>query len=70
MKGRDKLEELVNTYNELQRRIYDVIEENRYSQNDEVVNTLDLLEQAEERFGVELLDFLMNLNEKEGLSEV
>ena len=70
MKGRDKLEELVNTYNELQRRIYDTIEENRYSQNDEVVNTLDLLEQAEERFGVELLDFLMNLNEKEGLSEV
>ena len=65
-----KLEELVNTYNELQRRIYDVIEENRYNQNDEVVNTLDLLEQSEERFGVEFLDFLMNLNEKEELSEV
>lgn len=64
------MEELVNTYNELQKRIYDVIEENRYNQTDEAVNTLDLLEQAEESFGCQLFDFLIELNEMEELSEV
>lgn len=70
MKGRDKLEELVKSYNELQKRIYDVVREFKYTQQDNMVNTLDLLEQAEESFGVNLYDYLLELNEMEGLNEM
>lgn len=59
------MEELIVKYNELQKRIYDVVEENRYARDDNVVNTFDLLEQAEESFGVNLYDYLLELNEVE-----
>lgn len=68
MKGCDKLLELINKYNNLQRLVYNVVQENRCRSDD--IDSFDLLEQAEEEFGIQLFDFLTELNEKEGLSEV
>jgi len=69
-KGFDKLQELINKYNNLQRLVYNVVQENRCRGQDSIVDNLDLLLSAEEEFGVELLDFLTELNEKEELGEV
>lgn len=65
MKGCDILQELINKYNTLQRRIFNVVQENRCRGDDYVVDSLDLLEQSEEDFGVELFNFLIDLNERE-----
>ena len=65
------LNELVNKYNLLQRAIHNVIEENKYNYSDDMINCLDLLEQAEEEFGCELYDFLLKIQEeREGFGEV
>ncbi|WP_312286708.1 hypothetical protein [Terrisporobacter sp.] len=68
MKGCDKLQELINRYNSLQRLVYNVVQENRCRDGD--VDIYDMLENAEESFSIELLDFLTELNESEGLGEV
>lgn len=70
MKGCDKLRELITKYNILQRRIFNVVQENRCRGQDSIVDNLDLLEQSEEEFGSQLFDFLTELNEKEELSEM
>lgn len=62
------MRELIEKYNTLQRRVFDVIQENRCRGDD--IDSFDLLQQAEENFGIELFDFLTELNESEGLSEV
>ena len=62
------MQELINKYNDLQRLVYNVVQENRCRDGD--VDIYDMLENAEESFSIELLDFLTELNEKEGLSEV
>lgn len=65
------LNELVNKYNLLQRAIYNAIEENKYNYSDDMIDCLDLLEQAEEEFGCELYDFLLKIQEeREGFGEV
>lgn len=51
-------------YNNLQRMIFTVIQENRCRGADEVVDNLDILLNAEEEFGIELFDFLIDLNNK------
>lgn len=58
------LEELIKKYNNLQHMIFTVIQENKCRGADEVVDNLDILSNAEEEFGVELLDFLIELNNK------
>lgn len=68
MKGCDKLQELINKYNSLQKYIRNVVQENRGGDGD--IDSFDLLEQSEEEFAIELLDFLTELNESEGLCEV
>ncbi|MDU6996006.1 MAG: hypothetical protein E6356_14185 [Terrisporobacter othiniensis] len=68
MKGCDKLQELINRYNSLQRLVYTVVQENRCRDGD--VDIYDMLENAEESFSIELLDFLTELNESEGFGEV
>lgn len=68
MKGCDKLIKLINKYNSLQRLVYNVVQENRCRDGD--VDIYDMLENAEESFSIELLDFLTELNESEGLGEV
>lgn len=65
MKGCDKLQELINRYNSLQRLVYNVVQENRCRDGD--VDIYDMLENAEESFSIELLDFLTELNEKGGV---
>ena len=70
MKGCDKLQELIKKYNILQRRIFNVVQENRCRGQDLIVDNLDLLMSAEEEFGSQLFDFLTELNEKEELSEM
>ena len=70
MKGCDKLQELINKYNILQRRIFNVVQENRCRGQDSIIDSLDLLEQSEEEFGSQLFDFLTELNEKEESSEM
>lgn len=65
MKGRDKLIELINKYNSLQKLVYNVVQENRCRDGD--VDIYDMLENAEESFSIELLDFLTELNEKGGV---
>ena len=70
MKGCDKLRELITKYNTLQRRIFNVVQENRCRVQDLIVDNLDLLMSAEEEFGSQLFDFLTELNEKEELSEM
>lgn len=65
MKGCDKLQELINKYNSLQRLVYNVVQENRCRDGD--VDIYDMLENAEESFSIELLDFLTELNEKGGV---
>ena len=52
-------------YNNLQRMIFTVIQENRCRGADEVVDNLDILLNAEEEFGIELFDFLIDLNNKQ-----
>ena len=65
------MNELVNKYNLLQRAIYNAIEENKYNYSDDMIDCLDLLEQAEEEFGCELYDFLLKIQEeREGFGEV
>lgn len=59
------MEELVNKYNALQRLIFIVIEENRCRGDDNVIDSLDLLEQAEEEFGSTFLDFLIEVQSDE-----
>jgi len=68
MKGCDKLQELINKFNNLRHRINIVVQENRCRDGD--IDSFDLLEQSEEEFAIELLDFLTELNESEGLGEV
>lgn len=68
MKGCDKLQELIKQYTLLQKYIHNVVQENRCRDGD--IDSFDLLEQSEEEFAIELLDFLTELNEKEELSEV
>lgn len=65
MKGCDKLRELINRYNSLQRLVYNVVQDNRCRDGD--VDIYDMLENAEESFSIELLDFLTELNEKGGV---
>lgn len=65
MKGCDKLQELINKYNSLQRIVYNVVQDNRCRDGD--VDIYDMLENAEESFSIELLDFLTELNEKGGV---
>lgn len=65
MKGCDKLQELINKYNSLQRLVYNVVQGNRCRDGD--VDIYDMLENAEESFSIELLDFLTELNEKGGV---
>lgn len=59
---------LITKFNNLQRLIYNVVQENRCRDGD--VDIYDMLENAEESFSIELLDFLTELNESEGLGEV
>lgn len=59
------MEELVNKYNTLQRWIFTVIKENRCRGDDNVIDSLDLLEQSEEEFGATLLDFLIEAQSNE-----
>lgn len=59
------MEELVNKYNTLQRWIFTVIKENRCRGDDNVIDSLDLLEQSEEEFGVTLLDYLIEVQSNE-----
>lgn len=70
MKGCDKLQELIKKYGTLQRRIFNVVQENRCRGQDSIIDSLDLLEQSEEEFGSQLFDFLTELNEKEESSEM
>jgi hypothetical protein len=64
------LNELINKYSLLQRAIYIAIEENKYNYSDDMIDCLDLLEQAEEEFGCELYNFLLEIQEgKEGFGE-
>lgn len=58
------MQELIKKYNALQRRIVNVIRENRCRGDDGVVDSLDLLESSEEDFGSELFNFLLELNEE------
>lgn len=62
------MQELINKYNGLRHRINVVVQENRCRDGD--IDSFDLLEQSEEEFAIELLDFLTELNESEGLGEV
>lgn len=64
------MQELINKYNILQRRIFNVVQENRCRGQDSIIDSLDLLEQSEEEFGSQLFDFLTELNEKEESSEM
>lgn len=64
------MQELIKKYNILQRRIFNVVQENRCRGQDSIIDTLDLLEQSEEEFGSQLFDFLTELNEKEESSEM
>ena len=54
-------EELVKKYNELQRIIYRVV--NDYK-DEEFIDDIDRLEWAEEEFGSEFLDFLVQIFDK------
>ena len=62
------MQELINKFNNLRHRINIVVQENRCRDGD--IDSFDLLEQSEEEFAIELLDFLTELNESEGLGEV
>lgn len=59
------MQELISKYNILQRRIVNVIKENRCRGDDGAIDSLDLLETSEEEFGVELFNFLLELNEED-----
>lgn len=62
------IENLLTKYHKLQKHIYNVIQDNRCIGRDDIIDEIDILQQLEEEFAIELEDLQIDL--KGGINEV
>ena len=62
------IENLLTKYHKLQRHIYNVVQGNRCIGRDDIIDEIELLQQSEEEFAIELEDLQIDL--KGGTNEV